>query len=342
MRGLLIAMALLAVDAHAVAFKPYGDVLLRSEYEGAHNNVADRDRLRLIGHVGARLSFNDVWSIDGRMGTGLKNKQNVPAITLHRFNDQPMPDRDVFLERLYVTGKFGKASLEAGKIPWRTRQVTDMFWDRHLNPIGVHANLPLGEGRLLQLASFQPLDGASDTVGHMNIVQYHHRFRLGDTLLTLSPWLVDYDGERGARYARNDTGYDNRFVRLAAKLKYGKLQLGLDLGQSLASFNRPELAGFENQKTSYAAEVKYGGLKKPGQYLLNLRFLHVERFGVISEFAQNATARFATANMEGLDVRLRRKMGKHWWLGTRFSDMRTLVGPQEEGFRFRVEAQYRL
>lgn len=86
--------------------------------------------------------------------------------------------------------------------------------------------------------------------------------------------------------------------------------------------------------------MKHGNLKQVGNYLWHARFLRVERFAVITEFAQNATSPVDTSNTQGIDLRLRRKMGKKWWIGTRFSRLQRLVGLQEEGIRFRIEARY--
>ena len=336
-----ISAICLMAPAQAAETQFYGDVLLRYENERSHLQLPDRERIRMIAHAGVKLDWDDTWSFNARLSTGLKNKQNVPAVTLHRFNDQPLPDRDIFVERLFATAKFGATTLHAGKIPWKTKQVTDVFWDRHLNPIGLHADVKFADDQLLQLATFKPLDGNSATVGHMSVIQYHKAFSFNDMKLTLSPWFVHYTGEADAQFARKDTQFDNQFVRLSTKLAFGPYQLGLDLGRSLEDFAPEQVGEFHDQKTSIAAEFKYGNLKEVGAYQAHLRYLHVERFSVVQEFAQNATSRFATANFKGWDFRLRRKMADDWWLGTRISDIQTLIGKQEEGIRFRIEAQYK-
>lgn len=173
----------------------------------------------------------------------------------------------------------------------------------------------------------------------MHVVQYHHTFDLGKSKLVLSPWIVDYQGESDAEFARKDTQFDNRFIRFSGKWQYQKFQFGMDWGRSLNSFEQAELIDYKNQKESWAIEAKYGSLKNPGQTLVQLRHLHVERFSVVSEFAQNAVSRFATSNFSGFDLRVRRKMAENWWLGMRLSDTQTLVGKKEKGLRFRIEAK---
>ena len=339
MTSLFLCLFVSQVQATTANF--YGDLLLRYENEGDHVKLADRERLRLIAHAGIKLKVSDTWTFDTRLSTGLKNKQNVPAITLYRFNQQPRPDTDVYVDRFYVKGTLQSASIWLGKIPWKSKQVTDLFWDRHLNPLGIHIDLPVFSNQMLQLASFKPLDGNDGTVGHMTLIQYHHTFSFDKLNWSISPWYVHYSGEENARYAKKDTALDNRFIRLSSKLSYRNFQLGVDLGRSLETFEGLEQGEFADQKSSYAVELKYGKLSHVGAYQAHLRYMHVERFGAIQEFAQNAVSRFATTNFKGFDFRLRKKMGNKWWIGMRFSDTEKLVGNKEEGIRFRIETQYK-
>lgn len=331
----------LSFSGFAIENNVTGSLLFRYENETSHQFLPDRERLRLIGQLSLKSSFNEIWSSNVSLRTGLKNKQNVPAITLLKFNQQPSPDKDVFIDRLFVTAKFSNLTIIAGKIPWKTEQVTDLFWDRHLNPIGFHGSIKLGPSDKVQFASFKPLDGNSNTIGHMNVLQYHHVFDLENIQFKVSPWFVDYRGEENAEFAKKDTQFDNQFLRLSMTAKYGKYRLGLDLGKGLDTPVTQEFDDLSDQKSSYAAELRYGHLKQIGDVQWHIRYLHVERFSVVSEFAQNAVSRFSTSNIKGMDFRLRRKMSDNWWLGTRLSRTRNLVGEIEKGTRFRVETQYR-
>lgn len=328
-------------DALGGTHKVIANAILRYEDETDHINIADRERMRLIAHGGIQSKWHQQWRTQIRFRTGLKNKQNVPAITVYKFNDQPQPDNDVFIDRFFVQGKFDDVTVKAGKIPLQPHQVTDIFWDHHLNPIGLSVNYRVSQSHTFYMARVKPLDGASSTVGDMTVLQWQVNWQVNDWQFGLSPWWVDYRGEEGARYAKNDTALDNQFVRISSYVKTGKWQLGFDWGRSLNRAADFSVRDFQDQTSSYAVELKYGGLKHPGDYLTHFRVFKVERFGVITEFAQNATARFATSNMEGWDIRVRRKMAENWWLGTRLSDLQRLKGNLEQGKRFRIEAMYR-
>ena len=338
-----VALLLLIVTsyvAEAVDINPYANAILRYENEVEHDFFRDRERLRLIARAGIDVKFNETWSTRIGLRTGLKNRQNVPAITIARFTDQRQPPNDIFIDRFYITGKFDNLKLNIGKIPWGTKQVSDIFWDRDLNPQGVHLDYTLDKNNTFSVAHFAPLDGATNTIGQMSIAQWQHKLKIKDWQWTIAPWLVNYNGQADADFARRDTAIDNRFVRLSTFIKKGAWQFGLDLGRSIESFDQFTDQGFDDQKNSVVAEIKHGNLKQVGNYQWHVRFLRVERFAVITEFAQNATSPVDTANTQGFDLRLRRKMGKKWWLGTRFSQLQRLVGLQEEGIRFRIEARY--
>ncbi|UAA40488.1 putative porin [Paraneptunicella aestuarii] len=319
----------------------YGDILIRYEDEGNHISLPPRERMRLIAHAGIKTQWTENWLTHFRLGTGLKNKQNVPGITIHRFSEQPQPDSDIFLERAFIQGKGENWKVEIGKVPWNNFQVTDIFWDGDLNPWGMNFNYEVSAQSTLYLSYYQPLDGNSDTIGDMSLIGFQWREKMGNWQLGITPWFVDYQGESNAQYATKDTQYDNQFLLLSAYAKYGMFKVGLDYGHSLDDFDYVANGKYSDQKESVALEFAHGGLKSSGDWLIQFRLLKVERFGVVTEFAQNAVSPFATSNFKGVDLRIRRKMSPEWWLGMRFSDIQRIIEPLEEGYRFRIEGQYK-
>ncbi|MFT5542554.1 MAG: hypothetical protein ACI97K_002644 [Glaciecola sp.] len=335
----VIALSTLLIQSsHAADIS--ANVLLRYENEKNQVNLAPRKRVRMIASVGITSKLNEQWSFIAEARTGLKNKQNVPAITLYQITDQAEGDKDIFLSTLYTKAKFDKVTFFAGKIPWKTKQITDLFWDRHLNPIGIHLDYAITENSSLKLATFKPLDGASNTVGHMSIFQYQVDLQTSFGQLTLAPWFVDYKGESDARFAKKDTQFDNQFIRFSGALKHGKWQFGTDIGWSTKDAPSEFRDEFSSQNTSYTFEIKHGGLKNIGNYLIQLKYLHVERFAVVTEFAQNASSRFATSNFKGWDLRIRHKLFENLWLGGRLAKTQRLVGQPEQSVRFRLETKY--
>ena len=336
-----VIISSIALPVTAVADQHHdinGSVLLRYEDDFDHRLFKERERLRLIADLGLNSDWSEHWFSEIRLSTGLKNKQNVPAITIYRFNSQPSPDDDVFLNRYYLGYRSGKFITQAGKVPWQIKHNTDMFWDMNLNPYGITARYDKDNNTRFDGGFIKPLDGKDDTVGTLIYLAARWTFPVGQYTLTLAPWFVDYQGEENAEHATRDTQFDNRSIRLGATLAAGPYKLGLDIGHSLDDF--AVLDQFKNEKTAWIAQLKYGNLKKPGNIDASVRWLHVERFGVITEFAQNGTSRTATSNFEGYELRLRYKIQANWWVGARFSDITTLVGIQREGKRFRFETKY--
>ena len=123
----------------------------------------------------------------------------------------------------------------------------------------------------------------------------------------------------------------------------GRCEQALLVGEKTQLFDGSSLlmrAPFSGEKLSYAIELKYGGLKQVGSYLTQLKYLYVERFSVVTEFAQNASSRFATSNFKGWDLRIRHKLTKKLWVGGRLSRTQRLVGSPEQSVRFRLETKY--
>lgn len=330
--------------ANTSAHNGFLNVLLRYENDTEHLQLRDRERIRSIIRAGVISTWSDTWQTQVRLSSGLKNQQNVPAITLHRFNDQRIPDRDVYIDRAFATGKFNDITLKLGKMPWGSKQVTDIFWDRDLNPIGASVDWKVNKAHSLHVSHLKPLDGSSDTTGTLNIVQWQYQFKMDDWSFGIMPWWAKFDSDPQAQYATRDTQFDNQFVRVSAFAKYGQWQLGADVGKSIESDSEIFATGdvsneFKGEDTSIAVELRHGSLKHEGDTLTQFKAFHVERFGVIREFAQNAVARYTTANVKGWDARVRHRISKNIWLGVRYSDTETLKGDAEQGKRFRIETQ---
>jgi len=234
---LCIAVSITQVYAKNLKHKWHADILLRYENETNHLNIKDRERIRVIAHAGVKSRWTDIWSTQVRLSTGLKNKQNVPAITIHRFNDQPQPDSDIFFDRAFVKADFDNVTVSLGKIPWASKQVTDIFWDRHLNPIGGSMNWQLSKQHALHIAQFKPLDGQSNTVGDMTVVQWQAKFNGLGAQWAFMPWLVNYNGESGATYAHKDTAISNQFIRLSTFVKLDQWRLGQILVKAWKTVN---------------------------------------------------------------------------------------------------------
>lgn len=317
----------------------YLNAVLRYESDQEHNFIKDRERLRIIANAGVKSQWDDNWSTVVQFRTGVKNRQNSAALTFHRITDQSLGERDVFLERAYVAGKFENISFKAGKIPWSSKQLTDIFWDRDLSPIGVAADWKIAKNHTLHVSQMKPLDGDSSTVGDMTLIQWQAKYQWEDMQFVFMPWYVNYSGDEGI-HARRDTHLDNEFIRLSAYIKTGEWRIGADIGHSLESDSNFADDEFQDENSSYAFEVRHGRLKEEGDILAQFRTYHVERYGVITEFAQNAASRFATSNMQGWEVRWRRQMAPNWWFGMRYMDTKTIVGPEEVGKRLRFEAKF--
>ncbi|MFC3120716.1 putative porin [Agaribacter flavus] len=313
----------------------FGHALLRYEDEKHLTNLGNRERVRLIAQGGIKSTWTDNWQSTIRLSTGLKNKQNVPAVTIHRFSEQKQPDNDIYIDQAFIQYSTSAVKVRIGKLPWQLYNVTDTFWDRHLNPYGVSTSYGISSHQTINGAVLLPLDGQKNSVGKMYLAQYKHQHKIDSFTLTFAPWLAIYQGEDGAIFAKRDTQYDHQSLRLSTEIKYNKWQLGFDVGKA---FDTPD--NDNKQDFSISSELRYGGLKQKGHWLLQLGHSRVERYAVIREFGQNARAAALTTNFTGWDIRWRYKLNSKLWLGTRVSKLKSIVGAPIQSNRFRIEARW--
>lgn len=327
--------------AVASEFSAFGMSILRYENEKKLNGNTDRERLRLIAQGGIKYKLNESSTFITRLSTGLKNKQNVPAITIKRLNSQAQPDNDIYFDQIYL--KYIRKGVEyrIGRTPWSFGAETDTFWDRHLNPLTAYAKYTINDTQSFSAAFIKPLDGQSNTIGNMFIAQYSFGARYQDIRFQFRPWLVQYKGESDARFAKRDTQYDHSSIRLATGATYKKWRIGLDVGYA---FNLDsaieETGGLEQQNKSIVSQITFGNLKAVNHWQWHLRYMHVERFAVISEFGQNAIAAKLTSNFSAWDTRFRYRITPSIWVGARLSLSQSLLGDFSQSNRFRIEARW--
>ena len=325
--------------ASAQSISPYADALIRYENETNQLGLSDRERIRLIASAGIKGRLNSQWQYQLGLSTGLKNKQNVPAITIARINSQPRPDQDIFVQKAFLQRTSKNHTTWLGKIPWKSWQVTDAFWDRHLHPLGVHHEYKSDNAGTFVGAVLTPLDGAEHTIGKLSVLQWQHEVSLSDNIsLKYSPWFAIYRGEANARFAKRDTELDNSFANFSFLLSSGNWRLGADYSHSMTARDAEQFNKFSDQRNAWSVELAHGNLKQVGNTHAALRLHHIERFAVVSEFAQNAVNRFATSNFKGIDLRVRRKVAQNLWAGLRLSRSYQLIG-DETSTRLRFEAK---
>lgn len=319
---------------------PFGSSLLRYENETQFVNKPDRERIRVILNAGVKLKFNDNFTVAGRVSTGVKNKQNIPALTIKRLTTQPQPDSDVYFDQVYLQYKNKDWQFALGRVPWKFAANTDIFWDRHLNPYTVFTKYKVSKNQSISAAYIKPLDGSSQSVGNMLVGQYQLRGEVDEISWEFTPWIVDYSGQNQAQFAVRDTQFDHHSIRFSMATKYGLWKLGIDYGYAFDIDNSVEQNGLDSsQNTSRVFQLNYGKLKTEGDWLWHLRYMHVERFSVVTEFAQNAIAAALTSNFKGWDSRLRYRVSPSIWVGTRLSKVSSLVGDYKNSHRFRIEAR---
>ncbi len=330
-----------AASSEASSHQLNTNILLRYENDNGDEHLEDRERVRLIAKVGLTSNWSDAWQSTFRVSTGLKNKQNVPAVTLFNFTDHATPDRDVYIDQFFLSYSNTSVNLLFGKLPWKSKQVTDTFWDRDLHPYGVSVDMRLSSDSAFFAGYYFPLDGVSNTVGQLSIMQYQRKWRFDNAEIEISPWWADFNSGE-ARFATRDTNIDNTFVYISSSISYKKWSVGADIGKSIVSQRQFEDSLFVNQKLSYVFEIRYGSLQNINSTLLQLRLFSTEKYATVTEVAQNAVSRFSTNNHKGWDVRMRRMVTDDMWLGVRYSESKTLVGPDKSGRRLRIELNMQL
>ena len=149
------------------------------------------------------------------MSTGLRDKQNVPTITLKQFTDQAYPDRTVYIDRSYAQYQSDALNLYLGKIPWQLKRNTPIFWDSDLHPYGISVVWHYDANTQIDAAVVKPLDGQTRTTGTLSYISLTYVVRRDRFNWSFSPWYAAFSGDKNTRYADRDVEFDNRSARFS-------------------------------------------------------------------------------------------------------------------------------
>jgi hypothetical protein len=244
----------------------------------------------------------------------------------------------MFLQRLNITYDTDNYQLSLGKIPWHIKANTNFFWRPILHPFGISAKLKLSSEHQISTGYYRPPDGEWNTVGELTLIHWRYQFKNHYGRFVISPWLIDYQGDNQSLHAKKDTELDNRFLHLALSYTVEELFMGVDLSQSLASFN--QLEAYKGQKQGLIGVIGYGKFNNIGDIQTKLSFYYIERFSALREFVMKRVFQPSAVNFKSIEFETRMLLDKHWSVGTRLGYGRTLVGERIDGKSLAMEMVY--
>ncbi len=284
--------------------------------------------------------------------------QQSPHVTFGR-DFQP---KELNLDRIYIRANRGAFSISGGKNSFPFWKQNELFWDDDVTPEGISAtytrelesagSLGLRGGYFLL---DDPLSGDRlSNQAHLVAGQIVYSPKLAGAGLDLALGFFDF-GENPDQPNPALEDLDYGILTLSARASVHDLPkpfvLGFDWMENLEDY--PADLFNRDQTTGYVASAQYGGLGERGDWLAGYYYAHIERYAVVSFFAQDDWVRWGSAtqtrssNFEGHELR-----GAYAFLSTfnlvarlylvdGITGRTTSALTAEDGKRFRVDLNIR-
>lgn len=292
------------------------------------------DRTRLRYRVRTGFTFTDgPFEVGVRARTGNPRKQQDPQLTLGdglaEFGTLP-----IGLEKAYFKADFRLLDFWLGKNTFPFAKSNELFWSDNVYPEGVHLSkkikfdsskidfLDINLGHFIVRASGQSVDMDSYLQG----AQIH--FSAFDGGMELFPSLYYFNKmpnrpDGGGSFSLNYLILDGG-LRLKP-FKGFPLRLELDVYQNLLDYTTNDSIAdvVKSQKTGCVAGLRYGSLKKKGDWILKATYANLQQISVVDFMAQNDWARWDYSAYDSPDGRLSNYQGVELYFGYAITDQLT-------------------
>lgn len=358
---ILLALALVASEVSAAVslaqgtnLALYGDTTLRFEVERRSAvGRPDRTRLRITQHLGLQWLPTERVELNVRARTGTTENQHTPTVTLLRFDNNPIPDRDVFVDRYFLRLTPQDFTFTAGRMAFPYEFVTDYFWDRNIDPTGFaaahHLRLANSLDLLLRASILRLPDGSVDLHGDLWSGQAEARHKLARGELRYLASAHRFGGRPNPRHLSQGDG-ERDYSVLIGSLRYGieiagrPAWAGADFFYNLQDYGSasddPIAAQFGDDKFGFGLALSWGENRKQGDWRLRYNYAYIESLAVNRSYAQDTLSRFDKTNIKGHDFRVIYSLASSLTIMARLSLTEQIVGP-EEGLRFRIDTKWR-
>ncbi|WP_448546569.1 putative porin [Thalassotalea fusca] len=322
-----------------------GSTLLRYEHEyGANNQVADRKRLRTIVKFNAQYYYSDSLTFQLKARTGQSDNPGAPAITLVRFDDHKIGDRDLYLEHLNINVHHEVGNTLIGQQSMPLRASTDFFWDKDIPVLGAtfkrhdNADTVFGENMTWSAHLSTINEGAGDYIGQLT--------SLSGELKPSNSWkvalnFVHYQGKAGAENLTKDTANDGSFGVVSLRYSVSKMWPVDVFADVFKNFDVHGATNkFSGQDIGGGIGIETRQLPRLPNWHFKYQYAYVERHAAIDDFAQNGLSRFARTNVKGHDLHIKYNFNKRHFIRLRFARTQQIIG-SETGNRLRLDYLWR-
>lgn len=342
----------------------YADWRARLEGDWDSQNASgvareDRTRLRARVRVGLRFDPRERIRLEVRLRSGSELSQQSPHVTLIDFDGNDTGSADFTLDRWFVRGKTRSGNLAGwvgrNNLPFKNSH--ELVWDADATVVGLGGTFqrPFGDhGRLtLQGGRFSAPVGMRSFTGNLSSLQGIFDFNADRGTLTASLGGIAVEAEPGDPDAtalldgNGSRDYATWVVGLSGTLaRSHPLSGGIEWMHNSESYSAtdpdPVTAANFDQTDGHVVWLRWGEVKKRGDWLLGYAHASIEKLAVNASWAQDDWVRWGSATetrssgYEGHELRYRHGLGNRQNLTVRLFLVEA-IGTIEDGKRLRID-----
>lgn len=369
----LLSTILLPLTAQADDLSYFGD--FRARYENDWNSAKsdgterdDRQRFRIRVRGGANYQLNSLWNLGIRVRSGSDDSQQSPHITIKDLDHNDKGDRHFNIDKAFIQAKNDKLWFWAGRNSNPMFKNNEIVWDDDVTLLGAAVGIKTktDTSNLEFKGGYFTLPvGMDNYAGNLAMLQAVIKTKVDDIGLTAAATYLAINADKDdsdTNILLNNNGlrdYQNWIINLQAKKIFsGKpLTFAMDYIINTEDYASnsvdPYTALHHDENDGWVVSLRWGSLKKAGQWQLRYDYAHIETFAVNNSYAQDDWVRWGNAtqtrasNFKGSEMRLSYAFSKKINLVSRLYivdaiDYRSVNAlSKEDANRFRMDLNWK-
>ncbi len=318
-----------------------GDFRFRIEHDWNSQNSNgilrdDRSRLRYRFRFGLNYAIDKHSSFGGRVRSGNINDQQGPHVTIGGSKGE-FGLTQIGFEKLFYKYKRKNLTAWFGKNSIPLKKSNELFWNDNVFPegLGLEYKMLEHETNFLNLLTLnaghfiiQSNNQTFDKDSYLQIAQLE--LNILRKRVNIFPGFYRFkkvgnfpDGEEtfNLNYSIFHLGFDVEITRKPI------LNLGVEFYNNFEDYSNNDSIPsiLKEQKKGFVTSIKYGEIKKKGDWLVHLYYANLQKFAVVDYFAQNDWARWDYSSIGATGSRISNFQGIELRLGYAFKEKFNLI-----------------
>ena len=294
----------------------------------------DRSRLRYRFRFGLNYTIDKHSSFGGRIRSGNINDQQGPHVTIGGDKGE-FGLTQIGFEKLFYKYKSKNLNGWIGKNSIPLKKLNELFWNDNVFPEGVGLEYKMYEHEtnflnslILNAGHFiiQSNNQTFNKDSYLQIAQLD--FKLFQNRINLFPGFYHFKKVGNVPDGKQTFDLNYSILHLGGDVAItNKLNVGLEFYNNFEDYSNHDSIPsiLKEQRKGFVTSIKYGKIKKKGDWHVHLYYANLQKFAIVDFFAQNDWARWDYSSIGATGSRLSNFQGIELQIGYALKEKFNLI-----------------